>query len=133
MDSFQHFAFYELGTNLFLRELDMMNVDLRLKEDAVAAKKKATKSKRRKKRKKPIPDEEEDSGFHFVAYVPARGHVWRMDGMEKQPKSLGEYLRIRSMTVVSLLYQGQYKTERIGSHQCFRTFKRNGPTMMQMR
>jgi len=70
-----------------------MNVDLRLKQDAqTAAKKKAAACKLKpspKRRQKVVADvEEDDNGFHFVAYVPAKGVVWRMDGMEAAPRSL---------------------------------------------
>jgi len=67
----------------------MMNVDMRLKEDATAAaRKKAAKSKKHRKRKKDV-DDEGDNGFHFIAYVPVCGQVWRMDGMKANPQSLG--------------------------------------------
>ena len=70
----------------------MMNVDLRLKEDVIASsKRKAAKSKKSKKRRKVADKGEDDIGFHFVAYVPACGQVWRMDGMELTPKSLGKH------------------------------------------
>ena len=67
----------------------MMNVDMRLKEEATAAaRKKAAKPKKHRKRKKDV-DEEDGNGFHFIAYVPVCGQVWRMDGMEANPQSLG--------------------------------------------
>ena len=68
-----------------------MNVDLRLKQDAAAAekKKKAAAAKRPRKRVKEEEFEDDENGFHFVAYVPAGGFVWRMDGMERLPWKLG--------------------------------------------
>ena len=74
-------------------EIDMMNVDMRLKEDAQAAarkkSKKSKKAKRRRKAAKADDGDDEDNGFHFIAYVPACGGVWKMDGMERWPQSLG--------------------------------------------
>jgi ubiquitin carboxyl-terminal hydrolase L5 len=79
--------------NSFATEFDKMNVDLRLKQDVtLAAKKKmkAASSKRRRKKRKDDEDSfEDESGFHFVAYVPAGGAVWRMDGLERLPRRLG--------------------------------------------
>ena len=67
-----------------------MNVDLRLKQDAAdaAKKKKAAAAKRPRKRVKE-EEFEDENGFHFVAYVPAGGFIWRMDGMERLPWKLG--------------------------------------------
>lgn len=84
--------------SFFHSEFDKMTVDLRLKGEATAAARKkraeaaAAKSKRpRKPRKKVIfeSDEEDENGFHFIAYVPAMGRVWQMDGMEALPRVLG--------------------------------------------
>lgn len=74
----------------------MMNVDSRLKEDALEAAKKqrraeeAKKRKVKKRRKRVSFDRDDDeSGFHFIAYVPAAGSIWRMDGMEAFPRRIG--------------------------------------------
>ncbi|EXJ73275.1 uncharacterized protein A1O5_03035 [Cladophialophora psammophila CBS 110553] len=78
--------------NSFATEFDKMNVDLRLKQDMATAekKKKAAMAKRpRKKLKAEDESEEDESGLHFVAYVPAGGVVWRMDGLERLPRKLG--------------------------------------------
>jgi ubiquitin carboxyl-terminal hydrolase L5 len=48
------------------------------------------------KRRKVVRDGDEDeddynsteNGFHFIAYAPALGSVWKMDGMERAPRSL---------------------------------------------
>jgi ubiquitin carboxyl-terminal hydrolase L5 len=48
------------------------------------------------KRRKVVRDGNEDeddyniteNGFHFIAYAPALGSVWKMDGMERAPRSL---------------------------------------------
>lgn len=78
--------------NSFATELDKMNVDLRLKQDFAFAEKekRAARSKRpHKKRKQTEQYEDDENGFHFVAYVPAGGCVWKMDGMEQFPRKVG--------------------------------------------
>ena len=70
-----------------LRATDRLNVDLRLKENA-AEKEKEKARKRGSKRRKKCEDEPEDNGFHFVAYAASHGHVWRMDGLEREPHSI---------------------------------------------
>ncbi|OAP58644.1 hypothetical protein AYL99_07734 [Fonsecaea erecta] len=78
--------------NSFATEFDKMSVDFHLKGAMAAAekKKRAAKAKRpRKKRKTHDETGEEESGLHFVAYVPVGGVVWRMDGLERLPRMLG--------------------------------------------
>lgn len=36
-------------------------------------------------------DEEEEDGFHFVAYMPIKGHVWKLDGLDRFPQDMGTY------------------------------------------
>jgi hypothetical protein len=53
--------------------------------------------KRRKVVRNNDDDDEEDydnteNGFHFIAYAPALGTVWKMDGMEREPRSLASTL-----------------------------------------
>ena len=92
LDSFDH---VRDPHNSFAAEIDILTVDARLKEDAqnAAKKKKAQilqKGKKHKRRKKSkVVEEDEESGFHFIAYVPACGRIWKMDGMERRPQSLG--------------------------------------------
>lgn len=96
LDSFDHVRDVH---NSFSTGFDHMVVDLRLKQDSKAAekekKKAAAAAKAKLPRKKAKIEEEfeeegEGTGFHFVAYVPAGGFVWRMDGMELFPRKLGE-------------------------------------------
>ena len=92
LDSFDHVRDVH---NSFAAEVDILTVDSRLKEDAQNATKKknaqaARKGKKWRRRKKSkVVDEDEESGFHFIAYVPAYGRIWKMDGMERRPQSLG--------------------------------------------
>ena len=55
----------------------MLNADLQLKNDAAPRKGKAKDSN------------EEDAGFHFIAFVPVEGKVWKLDGLQRQPQNLG--------------------------------------------
>lgn len=77
--------------NSFATEFDKMNVDLRLKQDMELAEKKKKAAAAKRPRKKLKEDEdafEDENGFHFVAYVPASGAVWKMDGLERMPRRL---------------------------------------------
>ena len=100
--------------NSFSTKLDRMIVDVLLKDDAskhkalmqAQARKERqdqkngsgtaslTRKKRRKfsqkKSKKRLSDStsEDEPGFHFVAFLPAHGHVWKLDGMQRCPFSL---------------------------------------------
>lgn len=72
-----------------------MNVDLRLKDEVQAAARKSKNSRKKKfgnrKKKKRYVDDDDENGFHFVAYVPAQGHVWKLDGMEPHPEDMGRF------------------------------------------
>ena len=59
--------------------MDMLNIDLQLKNDAKSS------SKKRK-----VGDDEDESAFHFIAFMPINGKLWKLDGLERQPMSLGE-------------------------------------------
>ncbi|EXJ89785.1 hypothetical protein A1O3_02852 [Capronia epimyces CBS 606.96] len=105
--------------NSFATDLDKMAVDLRLKQEiAIAEKKrKAAMSKRPRKR---LRDEEDfddgENGFHFVAYVPAGGSVWRMDGMEKLPRKVGSLSEGDSWVAMVLPeLQAQWETAATGA------------------
>ena len=60
----------------------MLNGDLLLKNEAT--------SKGRGKKRKAEEDENE-SGFHFIAFVPIGDQLWKLDGLERQPVCLGNY------------------------------------------
>ncbi|TKA27992.1 hypothetical protein B0A50_04058 [Salinomyces thailandicus] len=36
-------------------------------------------------------EEEAEDGFHFIAYMPIKGHVWKLDGLNRHPQDLGPY------------------------------------------
>ena len=62
--------------------MDMLNSDLQLKNEAA--------SRRSRQNKQGRDDYETDAGFHFIAFVPALGKVWKFDGLERQPQALGD-------------------------------------------
>lgn len=35
--------------------------------------------------------DEEESGYHFIAFMPIDGHVWRLDGLDYFPRDLGVF------------------------------------------
>ena len=79
--------------NSFATENDKLYVDVRLKDDAKAAnaKKRAQdRWKGRKGRKKAKMVDDDETGLHFVAFVPAKGQLWRLDGLEREPTSVGQ-------------------------------------------
>ena len=36
-------------------------------------------------------EEDEEAGFHFIAYMPIRDHVWKLDGLDRYPQDLGSF------------------------------------------
>lgn len=62
------------------RNMDILNTDLQLKNEATAP---------RKYRSKKQQEESADAAFHFIAFVPALGQIWKFDGLERQPQNLG--------------------------------------------
>ncbi|KAK5713919.1 hypothetical protein LTR17_017346 [Elasticomyces elasticus] len=36
-------------------------------------------------------DDDEEEGFHFVAYMPINGNVWRLDGLDRFPQVVGPF------------------------------------------
>jgi ubiquitin carboxyl-terminal hydrolase L5 len=66
--------------------MDMLNADLALSNDA------STKKSRKKADSlKNVEEEQDQAGFHFIAFVPIQGCVWKLDGLERQPMNLGKY------------------------------------------
>lgn len=62
--------------------MDLLNSDLQLKNEAASRKSSGA--------RKQYDDGSSEAGFHFIAYVPAMGSVWKFDGLERQPQSLGK-------------------------------------------
>lgn len=36
-------------------------------------------------------EDEPESGFHFIAYMPIGDHVWKLDGLDKHPHDMGSF------------------------------------------
>lgn len=73
--------------------MDILSGDLQMKND--------TESKRQGRKAKGAEDESV-AGFHFIAFVPVNGKVWKLDGLERQPQNLGRSFPPRSMLVSSI-------------------------------
>ncbi|KAL4973246.1 ubiquitin carboxyl-terminal hydrolase [Aspergillus desertorum] len=82
-DAINNFEFVKRIHNSFARRMDMLNSDLQLKYEAA--------SKRHRLKKSGHEEHEADAGFHFIAFVPALGKVWKFDGLERQPQALGVF------------------------------------------
>lgn len=80
-DAISNFEFVKRIHNSFARKMDMLTSDLQLKHEAT--------SRRPHSIKKNHDETETDAGFHFIAFVPALGKVWKFDGLERQPQALG--------------------------------------------
>ncbi|KAF7876564.1 hypothetical protein EAF04_001653 [Stromatinia cepivora] len=74
--------------NSFARRMDILNADLALSNEVSAWEKKR---KMKKKSGKSKSGSDDGSGFHFIAFVPVKGVVWRLDGLQRQPVSLGQF------------------------------------------
>lgn len=59
----------------------MLNADLLLKNEATLTS---------KGRKRKADEGENEAGFHFIAFLPIAGKLWKLDGLERQPMCLGE-------------------------------------------
>ena len=57
----------------------MLNADLQLKSDAAP----------RKKRKRKALSDQDEAALHFIAFVPVKGKLWKLDGLQAQPQNLG--------------------------------------------
>lgn len=61
--------------------MDILNSDLQLKTEATT----------RKKGSNGQAAEESDATFHFIAFMPVMGQLWKLDGLERQPRALGTH------------------------------------------
>lgn len=111
------------------REIDHMVVDLRLKEDFQADKKKrAPQKKKKKKGRKKVTLEDDDNGFHFIAYVPSGGQVWKLDGTEALPRTLGKMAGGRSCEkdILTQIHRTISSSRRMAPHEYCRHTGTNG-------
>ncbi|KAI5301373.1 hypothetical protein KEM55_007275 [Ascosphaera atra] len=77
-----NFEFVKRIHNSFARKMDIFSVDLQLKNQAT--------EKRRGGKAANVEVDESESGFHFIAFVPVKGELWKFDGLERQPQNLGK-------------------------------------------
>ena len=75
----------------------MLNADLALSHDASAKK-----SRKKADSLKNIEEDQDQAGFHFIAFVPIQGCVWKLDGLERQPMNLGMRLLFFSRATIRL-------------------------------
>ncbi|KAI9847885.1 MAG: hypothetical protein M1838_000693 [Thelocarpon superellum] len=80
-DQVGNFDFLKSVHNSFARKMDMLNGDLALKNEAMASKKKSRGG----------AANDDEAGFHFIAFVPIGGVVWQLDGLARQPRRLGSF------------------------------------------
>ncbi|KKY14768.1 putative ubiquitin carboxyl-terminal hydrolase [Diplodia seriata] len=78
-DQIVHYDFVKNIHNSFARKIDMMNIDLQMQHDAT------DKSKSKSSNKK---SKNADAAFHFIAFMPIAGEVWKLDGLDRQPQKL---------------------------------------------
>ncbi|PNP84402.1 hypothetical protein FNYG_02031 [Fusarium nygamai] len=78
--------------NSFTRRMDHLNADLCLENEASDAKTSTSKRRTVGKKGKRAPPRKKKSnteyGYHFIAYVPAGGYVWELDGLQYKPRKL---------------------------------------------
>jgi ubiquitin carboxyl-terminal hydrolase L5 len=90
--------------NSFTRRMDHLNADLFLENESSEAKSAANKRRSALKGGKRAPPRkkktESDYGFHFIAYVPAGGYVWELDGLRYKPYRLGKYITSGSVAFI---------------------------------
>ncbi|KAF6834810.1 ubiquitin carboxyl-terminal hydrolase [Colletotrichum plurivorum] len=81
-------TFIRSAHNSFTRRMDHLNADLFLEGEAAESLKKNRRgpAKAKKSKKQKV---ESDSAYHFIAYVPANGSVWELDGLKTRPVCLG--------------------------------------------
>ncbi|KAJ5857597.1 hypothetical protein N7455_008491 [Penicillium solitum] len=80
-DAINNFEFVKRIHNSYARKMDILNSDLQLKTEATT----------RKKGSKGPAAEESDATFHFIAFMPVMGQLWKFDGLERQPRALGTH------------------------------------------
>ncbi|KAH0543991.1 hypothetical protein FGG08_001758 [Glutinoglossum americanum] len=78
--SIGNFEFARQVHNSFARKMDMFNIDMALRNDATA----------KAQRGGYVGENNGEAGFHFIALVPIGDHVWKLDGLERQPQRLGK-------------------------------------------
>ena len=79
--------------NSFCTKADMLLADSAMEHDfnRYQQKSKAKAKKNSRKRKADAMNEDPSGENHFMGYIPCCGEVWRIDGLDSKPHSLGKY------------------------------------------
>ena len=80
----------------------MLNTDLLLKNEAT------TKAKGRKRK---ADEDDSEASFHFIAFMPVKDQLWKLDGLERQPVCLG------IVSLASGQIRSQTKNQMIGAFE----------------
>jgi ubiquitin carboxyl-terminal hydrolase L5 len=93
-DQIGNFEFVKQIHNSFARKMDMLNIDLGMENAYDERNKSKKKAAPLKGKKGKVTTEEDyvadDNAFHFIAYVPIEGDVWKLDGLDRQPSKYGK-------------------------------------------
>ncbi len=76
----------------------------------------ATRKVTGKRKRKSANDE--DSAFHFIAFVPINGAVWRLDGIQSHPVNLGQLDCPAHVALLELVRLTEYREIRQGLDVC---------------
>ena len=89
--------------------MDMLNGDLLLSNEA-------TPKAKGKKRKANEGANDNESGFHFIAFMPIDHHLWKLDGLERQPMCLGMKVlpSQRCLQKLTLYFIGAFEDDWLG-------------------
>jgi ubiquitin carboxyl-terminal hydrolase L5 len=105
-EAFASFDFVKKIHNSFAKHMDILENDKhlsykvkhaeRLKEQAIKSKNKPTKSRSRRHSddsasSNASAESFEENSHHFIAFVPVGTEVWKLDGMDAQPTSIGSF------------------------------------------
>ncbi len=90
--------------NSFTRKMDMINADLHM-SNAITAK-----AAKQSKMTYKSDEFESEAGYHFVAFVPIGGNLWKLDGLERQPMNMGKctdqnWLELATPLIQERMYQ----------------------------
>lgn len=90
--------------------MDILNANLGLQNDFEKWEKNRNPKRIKPSNNRKKKADEEESGFHFIAYVPINGVVWRLDGLQQQPVNLGDYALSARKSAILTLFQGKLET-----------------------
>lgn len=85
-------SFVRAAHNSFVRRMDQLEVEISLANEAEAAKRRKKTTRRATTVSHKSTGKKNNStnyAFHFIAYVPACGFVWELDGMRTKPRKIG--------------------------------------------